>query len=396
MVSLSQVYDTLFTVTAGKTVLFVIGFLIFLSFLFFTPITKRQRNPQTGKMEIVKIQDPRTKKWKNDTYSYPELGLVTLIIAIFIFGYNYATPQPPAYNYKAEIVTGNSSRNVSDLNYDRLMYISNSLHLVKLSTQDTPSRFDIDDQILDNNREYWQRETVRPYWDCSINTDGTWTWIDIELYFARNGANPIGEKHSHDFEQFYLYYFENETTPRYIAFPTFTGLTEHPKVLLKWSEVPHEGSDYYLRLDPSTNAFHERYDLYPDPNKNLQPTFVSADFRDITEYISDLERIVIYSSMITAGFVLLYMMSANKFRHKYFLLLFLLGLAIVYPLITLQYDFVGNPSFRVWEDGEKPDTSIWYESSEGLDYITEYGGTSFDRDRWTIPPYRYELGIDAQ
>lgn len=398
MVSLNEISNTLFTITYGKTVLFVIAFLFILAFLFFTPITKRKKNLKTRKSEIVYKTNSITKKKQKVTYSHLFLGVLCVTCALILLFYNYNTPQVPYSGFDIEIISGNPSINISQENHDRLSFISQSLVLVKQSNQDTPSRFDIDNDYLDDNRNYWQTEAVKPYWDVSINSDNeTWTWYDVELYFPRNGASPIGEKHSHDFEQFYLYYKLNDTIPSYIAFPTFTGLTEHPKELLKWNEVPKTGDKFYLRLDPSTNAFSSDYDVYPIPNTdNYAVRLISPEFKNITDYLSDLEKTIVYSSFFACGAIFLYMSIANKFRHKYFLLLFLFFLAGIYPLLSLQYDYVSNASFRVWQNGDKPDTSLWLDSSEGRAYIDGYGGLPFDRDRWTIPPFSTELGIEIE
>jgi hypothetical protein len=273
-------------------------------------------------------------------------------------------------------------------NYARLKYLSDNFVCVKLSSQDTPSRFDIDNGDIDDNRDYWKTHAIEPFWDCYIGTDNEhWTFIHTEFYFPRNGQNPIGEKHSHDFEEINFFYMDNETVPRFVSFPTFTGFTDHPHIILEWYNVPQSGDKYLLRLDSSTNAFAENYDVFPDPNQNYKPTLVSANFTDLTDYLSTLETTIIYSSLIGIGIIFVYITSQNKFRHKYFLLLFLLSLFVLYPILTLQYDFVQGASFRVWQNNEKPNTEMWYSSTEGQSYISEYGGLPFDRDRWTEPSF---------
>jgi hypothetical protein len=339
---------------------------------------------------------PLTKKKTKVTKSYPIWGTIALVSALIIFAYNYTIPREPSFTHTPSIIMGNSSKNISNEDTIRLQYLQNNFVIVKLSTADVPSRWDIDNLDIDDNRDYWQVEAVEPFWDCHIiKSNNSWTIIHIELYFSRNGANPVGEKHSHDFEELNFYFRSNDTVPSYVSFPTYKGLTEHPHELLDWYDMPKSGDKYALRLDSSTNAFSENYDVFPKINQNVRPVLISPETSELSSYLSDLETTIVIVSFSLMCLIFLYMVLADKFRHKYYLLILILFLMTIYPIITLQYDFVQGASFRVWTDGEHPDTLVWYESTEGRAYIEGYNDLPYYRKRWTTPTFADELGIEV-
>lgn len=389
MVSVKQVFHTLFTFSGGKLILFLITFIFFIAFLCFVPIKKRRKDPTTGKYKVIKTYNVFTGRFEEETVRYPYVGFFCIIIASFIFAINYLTPQSPSYSYSPEIISGNKSMNISDIDIDRLELLSKKWVICKRSTQDTPSRFDIDDNNIDNNRLFWKTHKVVPYLDCHINTTGDWTVISVELYFPRNGASPIGEKHSHDFENIQFIYHLNNTIPSYVVFPTFEGFTKHPKVVLTWSQMPTFGDSKILVLDPDTNAFagHEKYGTFPNPSRNIRPVLIAPRLSESMNYLSDYQIFQFYVSF-TAFFVFIgYGIIFNKLKHRYYLILGLLCLSGLYHIITLQFDFIGNFSFRVFMSGQAPDVSMWDTSSEGQDYISGYG-LPYNKDRWTQPSFK--------
>lgn len=365
MVNAKDIFNVLFKISYGKTVVFLIAALFFIAFLL--------------------IREKR--------FYY---GLTIVIGTIFLIAANYTQTQEPYFDYDSEIVMGNSSRELSDENYERFEYISDHFIIVKRSNQDTPSRWDIDDKNIDNNRNYWQTHAVKPYWDVSVivSNDSEWTVFHVELYYPRNGIDPLGSKHEHDWEFFELYYYMNETVPTYIAFPTYTDITEHPRVIAKWEELTQIGELYAIRLDPQTNAFHEDWDKIPtSPSHNFRPTMISPEPSETFEYLSQYEKLQVYCSVFAFILIFAYAYVTDNFRPRYYFILFVCIIFATYHLLTLQYDYVGNPSFRVWTNGEHFDDSPWYESQSGRDYINDYGGLPHDRDRWTRPAFDEEIGL---
>lgn len=369
--SAKDVANVLFKISYGKTVVFIISFLLFLAFISFKGI-KDENNIRTR---------------------HPFIGIFFTVFAMFLIVLNYTVPQEPYVPYESSIILGNTSKSLSQNNVDRLEYLGDNLVLVKRSAQDTPSLWDIDNKDVEDNRDHWKTEAIEPIWDTSIQVYGDWTIIHCELYYPRNGIDPVGAKHEHDYEFIEFYYYKNETEPRYVVFPTYVKITEHPRVLLHWEDMPELGGRYGLRLDPQTNAFHEDYDKFPDPSKNFRPTLVSPEASETFEYLSEVERLQFQGAMFAFVGIFIYCFVKAGFKNKYLFLMFICIVIALYPIFTLQYDYIANPSFRVWENGEHYDDSYWYESQSGRDYISDYGGLPHDRERWTKPAYSEEIGI---
>lgn len=384
MVSQNQIIS-LFKITNSKIVLFIIIFFAIASILFLIPTNKKQKQSVLSSL----IPDFIIVKKRK-----PILSIICFSVSIFLFGVNYLIPQSPSFSHDSIIISGNSSHEISDLNQDRLESISNHLIIVKKSVQMTPSKFDIDDSNVDNNLNYWKTNDVIPFFDVHINSSLAWTWYNFEMYFPNNGIGPISTKHEHDFESFQIFFYQNETTPTYIVFPTFKGLVRHPKVLLKWSEMP-KLDDYHvaLLLDSETNAFSENYDHIPKSSSNFEPSFIAPKLSDSWDYFSLFDKIQFVISLILI-FVFIGLSLKSKFNHHvYFLLILFLCLSALFPLMTLSFDYIGNISFRVFENGEQPDTSTWSNSYSGQIYIEGYGGLPYDKTRWTQPYFSDQIGI---
>ena len=162
--------------------------------------------------------------------------------------------------------------------------------------------------------------------------------------------------------------------------------------MLKWSEVPTESGFKTLALDSSTNSFAENYDKFP--SRNFRPILVAPSLNESFDYMTKFEKIQFFSFILLFFVVLGYSLFSENFDHKYLLLMSLFLLLALYPLITLQYDFVGNPSFRVYQDGDYPNYDTWYNSEDGMSYINGYNGLPYTRDRWTEPYFKSEIGIN--
>ena len=368
-----QIKNVLLTVGYGKTVLFLIAILFFLAFLAFKGI----------------------KNDDNVRIRYPYMAIFLTMCALFLIVTNYASHQTPAQSFESEIIMGNDSDSLSINDQSRLSYLGEKFMVVKRSNQDTPSVWDIDNLNLEDNRDFWKTNEVQAIWDTSIQKYDGWTIIHCELYFPRNGIDPLGSKHEHDYEFVEFYFYMNETTPRYVVFPTYTKITEHPRELLTWEAMPRVGVSYALRLDPQTNAFHQEYWRIPEPSKNMRPILISPEPNELFQYLSEIER---WQVLISTGLFVItfaYCFSVGNWKNRHLLLMFIFLLVAAYPLLTLQYDYVGNPSFRVWQNGEHYDDSYWYYSQSGRAYIDGYGGLPHERDRWTKPEYSDELGIQV-
>lgn len=337
----------------------------------------------------IKVDSPFGPLYYIIQENHKIISIFLLILASLLFAVNYMIPQSPSFDHESQIILGNSSKNISIENIERLQTIAKDFIIAKRSQQSTPSRWDIDNNDLSDNEQYWKTHSVQPFFDCHISSNITWTVIHIELYYPNNGIGPIGTKHTHDYEFIEFYFFQNETTPRFVAFPTYTELLHHPRELVAWSEMPKLQDKKCLVLDPQTNAFAERYDKFPNPSKNLYLTSSAPQLSDSYEYLSDFEKIQFWSSICTAIFLFLYMFTTHRFSHVLIILLLFSILSAIYPYLSLQYDFVGDFSFRVWQDGEHYEDSFWYVDHESREYANTYR-LPHDRDRWTQPAY--ELG----
>jgi hypothetical protein len=387
----------LFRVTEGKLILFLIFGLYIFGSILIIPQKVRKKNHKTNKDEIVYNYDPIKKKNVPKTNSYPIFGIFFIMLSLILFGSTYLQPRSPDFTYDSEIILGNESNNLSSLNYDRLNYFTTHFLFCKRTVQDTPSRWDIDDTDVGNNRNYFREHDIIPSWDAHLYTyqnNTNWTILHIELYFSNNGIGALSEKHTHDYEFLEVYFYKNETQPRYLAFPTTEGIS-HPRKLLEWEDAPliSRTDKVCLLLDADTNSVmgYEDYGNFPQPNDNYKPTLTKSVGSNTFESLTHFQKTITYISYGLVIILGMYMIGESNFKRRYFILLFILLLIGSYNIITLQYDFIGNPSLRVWQDGEHFDGSAWYESESGRAYIEDYGGLPYNRDRWATPEFESQL-----
>jgi hypothetical protein len=319
------------------------------------------------------------------------VSIMATMFAVALAYYNFAHRSDPAYVEPKEIWMGDSSENVSDKDIERLEYLQDNFVIAKRSYLDTPSRYDYSDDgstdYLDRAGQFYKSNEIAPEWDVHIYRYENMVIFRVVLFYA----NQRNVKHDLDFEYIEFYYRiekENSTrymVPDYASFPTYARLIEHPRIFLTWDQMPGlHGDIKCLALDPDTNSFAQKYDKFPKYNENFRPTWVSPEFGDTYDYLTETERIQFFIGMgfgILGFLNIIFRRPDRLYVWTYFIIvMFAIGL---FPLISLQFDFVVNPTFRVWVD-EKPDDTPFYQSVVGNIYIEHYDNP-WNRGSWDAP-----------
>jgi hypothetical protein len=311
----------------------------------------------------------------------------------FIYWFFFRVGPTATYFEPEPIWLGNESENITQKDYDRLYYIQDHFVIVKRSFLDTPSLYDYADDgradYLDRSADYWKSNNIEPQFDVHVYDYNGYRIYRVLLFFP----TQRNTKHALDFEYYELYYEianENNTetlAPDYISFPTYRELTQHPRVLLTWNEMPVlEGDTKALALDVDTNAFASNYWKFPKYNSN-QPGFNAPAPDEMLDYMTQTEQWMF--GIGVSGFILLFLYNRvyprkRRFTVFYSMLIFIL--IALFPVLSLQYDYVSNPTFRVWTEST-PQNDPFYNSQTGNEYYTIYGvpweRSSWDRPDWT-------------
>lgn len=331
---------------------------------------------------------------KSSKYRYIKIIalLLCIIFTVGLAGYNFLRASPPPTNFTPkEMWLGNESENITSKNYDRLEYLQKNFVIVKRTWIDTPSRFDYSDDgsqdYLDDAADFYKTHEVQPQWDVHVYTYGECTIFRIVLFYA----NQRNTKHDLDFEYVEFYYRnsdENNTdyeVPDYISFPTYAKIVEHPRVFLTWHETPTLHNNIKaLTLDPDTNSFAEKYWLFPKYKDNYRLTWITPESDEYLEYLTQTEQIQVSFGFISGTFLFVYLIAYRTKRFYTLLYLMIICFAIgFYPLLTLQFDFVVKPTFRIWVNSH-PEDDAFYQSASGREYISRYN-TSWLRSSWNTP-----------
>jgi hypothetical protein len=372
LVSSSDVTEAIFGYGQAKAVLFAIILLLIGSIM----LLYQQRHEQIT--------------WK------VILALFLTVFASSLAYYNFAYRSEPAYNFTPnEIWMGNESQNVSQKDLDRLLYLQDNLMFAKRSFTDTPSRFDYSDDgssgYLDRAGLFFRQNVIRPEWDVHIYIHGEGDKqckiFKILLFFP----NQRNVKHDLDFEYIELYFKinnENSTTymiPDYVSFPTYADFVAHPRIFLRWDQMPILYGDIKcLALDPDTNSFAEKYDMFPKYNKNFRPSLVTPDMSHANDYLTETEQYQLYGFTLLTILAFLNILINRPDRLYLWVYLTIVLFAIaIYPLIALQFDFVMLPTFRVWTDST-PENTAFQQSISGREYLDNYG-VPWERNSWNEP-----------